>query len=86
MPQLPMMAVVTPCQQDGRQVRIPGGLAIEMRVDVHESRCDREAVGIDGPPGRPVNPSDFDDQAILHGDVGGPRRRSRAVDDCRRRE
>ena len=59
-----------------RQMRIPGGLTVEMRVDVDESWRDGEAVSVDGPPGRAANPADLGDQSVLHGDVCGARCRS----------
>ncbi len=57
-------------------MRIPGGLTVEMSVDVDESWCDSEAVSVDRPPRRAVNPANLGDQSVLYGDVRGPRCRS----------
>ena len=46
-PQLPITTVVTPCQLDGLQARIPGRLAVIVGVDVDEARRDQQALGVD---------------------------------------
>ena len=46
-PQLPMTAVVTPCQLDGVMPLVPGRLPVVVRVDVDEARGDQQAVGVD---------------------------------------
>ena len=38
-PQLPITTVVTPCQHDGVSMRVPGGLAVVVGVDVDEARA-----------------------------------------------
>ena len=46
-PQLPITTVVTPCQHDGVEQRVPGDLAVVVRVDVDEARRDEQAGGVD---------------------------------------
>ena len=47
-PQLPMTTVVTPCQHDGVEQRVPGDLAVVVRVDVDEAGRDEQPGGVDG--------------------------------------
>ena len=42
-PQLPMTSVVTPCQVDGAQHRVPGDLAVVVGVDVDDAGHDEHA-------------------------------------------
>ena len=46
-PQLPITAVVTPCQDGRRQAFVPGRLAVVVRVDVDEAGGDDLALGVD---------------------------------------
>ena len=52
-PQLPMTTVVTPCQHDGREERVPGHLAVVVRVHVDEAGRDEQPVGVDRPRSPP---------------------------------
>ena len=80
-PQLPMTTVVTPCQHDGVELLVPGGLAVVVRVDVDEARRDEGAVGVDLLPPAAVDGPDLGDHAVGDGDVGRASRGARAVDD-----
>jgi hypothetical protein len=53
-----------------------------MAVVVDESRRYREAVGIDGALRRTFDFADFDDLAVLHGEVASEGRHPRAIDDA----
>jgi len=46
-PQLPITAVVTPRLGEGRTLRIPGELCVEVRVAVDDSGHQREVAGVD---------------------------------------
>ena len=80
-PQLPITTVVTPCQLDGVMLRVPDDLAVVVRVDVDPARGDDEPVGVDLPGAASADAADLGDHAAVDGDVGGDRRRPRAVDD-----
>ena len=56
-------------------------LRVVVRVDVDESGCHEQAVGVDDPRGASVEPTDPGDAAVADRDVGGARRRAGAVDD-----
>ena len=70
-----------PCQHDDVPSGIPRELRVEVRVDVDEARCHREAVGVDGARAAATDPADFDDAVALDRDVAGERVGSGAVDD-----
>ena len=80
-PQLPITAVVTPCQDDGRQERVPGGLAVVVRVDVDEAGRDQQAAGVDLAPALADVVAHRGDGVAVDGDVGLAARRAGAVDD-----
>ena len=52
-----------------------------MRVYVDPSGGDQQAIGIDGPLGRPQISTHIDDLPVCHGDVGALRLCARSVDD-----
>ncbi len=54
----------------GLQVRIPGGLAVIVGVDVDEARRDQHALGVDLFGALPAHLADGGDLAVLHRDVG----------------
>ena len=56
-------------------MRIPGCLAVVMRVDIHEARRDELAARIDLFAGGPFDVADGDDLAVLDRDIA----RGRAV-------
>ena len=70
-PQLPATTVVTPCQADGMQARVPGGLAVVVHVDVDEAGRDEQAVGVELLGGGAVHLPHLGDDAVGDGDVGG---------------
>ena len=64
------------------RVAIPVQLRVVVRVDVDEPGRDDEPRGVEGLRGQLARElADPDDAAVLHGDVGAPRRRAQAVDD-----
>ena len=64
-----------------RDLRVPGGLAVVVGVDVDPARRDEEAVGVDDAAGRAVDLADGGDDAAVDGDVAGPGRAPRSVGD-----
>ena len=80
-PQLPMITVVTPCQQEQLPMPVPGHLRVHVGVAVDEARRDDQAVGVDRALGRRADAADLDDPAMLDADVGAIARGARAVDD-----
>jgi hypothetical protein len=64
-----------------REVRIPGGLTVEVRVHVDETGRDQQAVGVELAPPGAVDASHLDDDAVGDRDVGRHRGRAGAVDD-----
>ena len=56
-------------------------LRVVVGVDVDESGCHEQTVGVDHPRGALVEPTDRGDPPVADRDVGGARRRARAVDD-----
>jgi hypothetical protein len=63
-----------------REQRVPGDLAVVVRVEVDEPGRDQQAVGVDDLLRRPVGQrADLRDAPLVDGDVGLPRRRARAV-------
>ena len=67
-------------RREGAQ-RVPCHLRVIMAVVVDEPRRHRQPVSIDGAVGRAVDLADFDDPAVLHGNVATERRHPRAIDD-----
>ena len=63
----------------GLQMRIPGRLAIIVRMDVDEARRDQQALGVDLLVGAAGDLADGRDLAVLHRDVGFVQRRAGAV-------
>ncbi len=63
-----------------REVRVPGGLTVEVRVHVDEPGRDERTVGIELAAGESADAADLHDDAILDRDVGSSRRRAGAVD------
>ena len=63
----------------GLQMRIPGRLAVIVRVDVDEARRDQQALGVDLLVGAAGDLADGRDLAVLHRDVGFVQRRAGAV-------
>ena len=61
---------------------IPGDLRVIMAVVVDEAGRNREAVGIDGALRCTVDFADFDDLAVLDGEVAAECRHPRAIDDA----
>ena len=57
-PQLPITAVVTPCQHELAPVRIPEHLGVEMGVAVDEARGHHVALGVDLPVAPLADPAD----------------------------
>jgi endonuclease/exonuclease/phosphatase family metal-dependent hydrolase len=63
-----------------REPRVPGGLAVVVRMDVDEARRDQQAAGVDLLSSGRVHRADCDDHAVGDGDVGHARRSAAAVD------
>ena len=63
----------------GRDERIPGRLAVVVRVDVDEARRHDQARGVDLAPGRAELGADRGDLSILHCDIGDQAWGARAV-------
>ena len=55
-PQLPPMTEVTPCRRTGWRA-VPVELGVVVGVGVDEPRGDHQAGGVEGPPGRLVDPA-----------------------------
>ena len=83
-PQLPITAVVTPCQAEGGEVAVPDGLAVVMGVDVDEARRDEPALGVDLLAPRAASRADGGDPAAGDGDIGVEGRRRCRPPPCRR--
>ena len=64
-----------------REQRVPGDLAVEVRVHVDEAGRDEQAVGVDDFARGTVDRADFGDDAVGDRDVGDARRGAGAVDD-----
>ena len=64
-----------------RDLRVPGGLAVVVGVDVDPARRDEEALGVDDAAGRAVDLADGGDDAAVDGHVTGPGRLPRPVGD-----
>ena len=62
-------------------MRVPGGLAVVVRVRVDEAGRHEQAVGVDRVPGPAVGAADVDDHAVAHAHVGGAGGGPGAVDD-----
>jgi len=70
-----------PVPARGRELLVPGGLAVVVRVDVDEARRDEGPVGVDLARARAIDPADGSDDTVSDGDVRGAGRRTGAVDD-----
>ena len=68
-----------PVPRRGGQQGIPGGLAVEVSMDVDESGRHQGSVGIDLPPGRLGQPTDAHHPVALHTHIGGHGRGAGAV-------
>ena len=64
-----------------RRVGVPRELGVEVGVDVDEARRHERAVGVDGAPGRVVDPADLGDAFAVDRDVAGEGRAAGAVDE-----
>ena len=79
-PQLPATTLVTPCQHDGTERRVPEHLRVVVRVDVDEARADDVAGGVEH--ARAVEAvADLGDHAVGDRDVGRRAGRAGAVDE-----
>ena len=78
-PQLPITAVVTPCQLLGVDVGVPGGLPVVVGVDVDEAGRHEQTGGVDllAPPAGHV--PDGGDRGPVDGDIGRHRLAAEAV-------
>ena len=63
----------------GLQMRIPGRLAVIVRMDVDEARRDQQALGVDLLGAAAGDLADGGDLAVLHRDIGFVQRRAGAV-------
>ncbi len=63
----------------GRHERVPGRLAVIVGVDIDETRRDDQARGVDLTLARSEPGTDRGDFSVLHGNIGDPARRARAV-------
>ncbi len=70
-----------PVPRRGDHSFCPRGLAVVVRMDVDEAGRDEQSVGVDRALGARVEATDLGDEAAVDRDVGGTRRRARAVDD-----
>ena len=68
-PQLPITAVVTPCQDVGRELRAPARLTVIVGVDVDEAGGDDLALGVDLRRASAQFP-DRGDPPVLYRDIG----------------
>ncbi len=64
-----------------REVRVPRGLAVEVRVHVDETGRDEQPGGVDRASRLPGDPTDLHDHAVPYCHVGGTGCVTRAVDD-----
>ncbi len=80
-PQLPITAVVTPCQHELVPARVPEHLGVHVGVAVDEAGRHHVALGVDLAPAPLPDPADEGDAVADHADVGAERAQSRPVDD-----
>jgi len=59
---------------------VPQELGVVVGVEVHESRADDPALGVDRPGGGLVGAADGGDPSVAHADIGDGGRRTGAVD------
>src|SRR5205807_710962 len=64
------------------QLRVPGGLAVVVGVDVDPPREHEQSAGIDLPVGPIANAADLADAVSVDGHIGRRRSGAGAVDDC----